>query len=145
MSGITIKVRRLDASVALPAYAHQDDAGMDLCSAEAITLPVRGRALVRTGIAIELPSSVEAQIRPRSGLAANHGVTVLNSPGTVDAGFRGEIRILLINLGDADFEIKIGMKIAQLVLARALRAEVKEVVALSVSDRGDGGFGSTGV
>jgi dUTP pyrophosphatase len=139
-----VRLRRLSGAVPLPAYAHADDAGLDLCAAEAALLPVCGRRLIRTGFAIELPPSMEAQIRPRSGLALKHGVTVLNTPGTIDAGYRGEIGVLLVNLGEAEFAVEIGMRIAQLVVSRLTRVVVEEVQALAPSRRGGGGFGSTG-
>ena len=103
------------------------------------------RALVRTGLVLELPPDAEAQVRPRSGLALKHGVTVLNTPGTIDAGYRGEVGVILINLGDVPFKVEKGMKIAQLVVAPVAQAEIVEVSAVDASDRGAGGFGSTGV
>jgi dUTP pyrophosphatase len=127
----------------MPRYAHSGDAGIDICSAEQAVLKVRQRRLVRTGIAIELPGSMEAQIRPRSGLALRSGVTVLNAPGTIDAGFRGEICVLLINFGEDEFRIKVGMKIAQLVVCQVARLKIEEATKLSPSGRGNRGFGST--
>jgi dUTP pyrophosphatase len=136
--------RRNGAS--LPAYATVASSGMDLCAdvGEPIVLKPLERALVPTGIAISLPEGFEAEIRPRSGLAIQFGVTVLNAPGTIDADYRGEIKVILINLGDSPFEIKGGDRIAQIVFKSTARARWKEVESLPDSARGDGGFGSTG-
>jgi len=133
--------------LALPHYATQGAAGLDLLAAidsDMEILPGR-RAAVPCGIAIELPPGVEAQVRPRSGLALNHGVTVLNAPGTIDSDYRGEIKAILINHGDAPFVIKRGTKIAQMVIARHEQAQIVESDSLSDSARGAGGFGSTGM
>ena len=134
--------------LALPAYQSADAAGLDLLAAvpaeTPLILPPGKYAMVPTGLTIALPRGFEAQVRPRSGLAAKHGVTVLNSPGTVDADYRGEINVLLINHGDAPFPIKRGERIAQLVIAPVMQAELVAVTALSETDRGAGGFGSTG-
>jgi dUTP pyrophosphatase len=130
----------------LPAYATPLSAGMDLHAALAspITLGPLQRALVPTGLSIELPEGTEAQIRPRSGLAFKHGLTVLNSPGTIDADYRGEIKVLLVNLSDTPFEIQPGERIAQMVVARYERVEWQEVEVLNSTQRGAGGFGHTG-
>jgi dUTP pyrophosphatase len=130
----------------LPAYQSEDAAGLDLLAAveEAMILPPLGRALVPTGLAMALPSGYEAQVRPRSGLAAKHGVTVLNSPGTIDADYRGEIKVILINLSDTPFTIGRGERIAQMVIAPVSRARLVETEALDATIRGEGGFGSTG-
>ena len=130
----------------LPAYQSEDAAGLDLLAAvdEAVILPPLGRALVPTGLAMALPSGYEAQVRPRSGLAAKHGVTVLNSPGTIDADYRGEIKVILINLSDTPFTIGRGERIAQMVIAPVSRARLVETEALDATIRGEGGFGSTG-
>lgn len=130
----------------LPAYATPLSAGMDLHAALAspITLGPLQRALVPTGLSIELPEGTEAQIRPRSGLAYKHGLTVLNSPGTIDADYRGEIKVLLVNLSDTPFEIQPGERIAQMVVARYERVEWQEVEVLNSTQRGAGGFGHTG-
>ena len=130
----------------LPAYQSEDAAGLDLVAAveEAMILSPLGRALVPTGLAMALPSGYEAQVRPRSGLAAKHGVTVLNSPGTIDADYRGEIKVILINLSDTPFTIGRGERIAQMVIAPVSRARLVETEALDATIRGDGGFGSTG-
>ena len=140
-----VKVLRTDPAAQLPAYAHPDDAGMDVRSVEEVTLAPGARALVRTGLVLELPSGAEAQVRPRSGLALKHGVTVLNAPGTIDAGYRGEVGVILVNLGTEPFVVEKGMKVAQLVVAPVTQAEVVEVSAVDATDRGAGGFGSTGV
>lgn len=131
----------------LPEYATKDSAGMDLLAAidAPITLAPAQRLLVPAGIAIALPEGYEAQIRPRSGLAYKHGVTVLNSPGTIDADYRGEIKILLINHGAEDFIIERGMRIAQMVIAPCMQSTWQIVEQLPDSVRGEGGFGSTGV
>ena len=130
----------------LPTYATEHSAGMDLSAAleEAIELAPGERALVPTGLAIALPEGYEAQVRPRSGLALKHGVTVLNSPGTVDADYRGEIKVILANLGNAPFTIERGMRIAQMVVARHEAVEWEVVDNLDETARGTGGFGSTG-
>jgi dUTP pyrophosphatase len=127
-----------------PFYASAGAAGMDLISAEHLIIGPGSRALVKCGICLEIPDSYEAQIRPRSGLALKHGVTVLNSPGTIDSDYRGEIGVVLINHGDISFVINAGDRIAQMVFARVERAEFVEVGLLGDTDRGDGAFGSTG-
>lgn len=143
MSSAQLKVRRIHPQAKIPGYAHVGDAGLDLFSVDdAVILPNRS-ALIKTGVQLELPPNTEAQIRPRSGLALNHQVTVLNSPGTIDRGHRGEIRVILINHGSAPFRVYAGLKIAQLVVSPVLTVEVVETAALSASDRGDG-FGSSG-
>lgn len=132
----------------LPAYQTTHAAGLDLLAAVAedrpLTLAPGARALVPTGLAIALPPDHEAQVRPRSGLAAKHGVTVLNAPGTIDADYRGELGVLLVNLGDAPFTIRRGERIAQLVVAPVAQAELVQVAVLPSTARGGGGFGSTG-
>ena len=132
---------------ALPHYETIASAGMDLRAniVEAITLKPLDRTIVKTGLFIELPIGFEAQVRPRSGLAAKKGITVLNAPGTVDADYRGEIGVILVNLSNEDFTIENGERIAQLVIAKHERAEWIEVETLSETSRGEGGFGSTGV
>lgn len=144
--GIKILVQRLPhgADLPLPAYATEGAAGMDLLAARDMTLPPGGRALVPTGLAIALPDGYEMQVRPRSGLALKHGVTVLNAPGTVDADYRGEVGVILLNTGDAPFVIARGDRIAQAVFAPVTRAGFEEVVVLPETRRGTGGFGSTG-
>jgi dUTP pyrophosphatase len=128
----------------LPAYETEHAAGMDLRAAEAAILPPGGRALVATGFAIALPHGFEAQVRPRSGLAAKHGVTVLNAPGTIDADYRGEIKVILINHGAEAFAIKRGDRIAQMIVAPVTQIKLSEQASLSDTARGAGGFGSTG-
>ena len=145
---IKLEIKRLDHGQDLPLPAYQSDlaAGLDLLAAveNPLWLEPGSRALVPTGLAISLPAGFEAQVRPRSGLAAKHGVTVLNTPGTIDADYRGEVRVILINLGDTAFEISRGDRIAQMVIAPVLQAEIQEVEILSETSRGTGGFGSTG-
>jgi dUTP pyrophosphatase len=146
-----VRVHRLPHGEGLPLPAYQTDgaAGLDLTSANPENSPIvldsLARALVPTGIALELPPGHEGQVRPRSGLAARHGVTVLNAPGTVDADYRGEVMVLLINLGREPFAVERGMRIAQLVIAPVTRASVVEAAALEATRRAGGGFGSTGL
>jgi dUTP pyrophosphatase len=140
-----LKVKRLADDALLPRYAHPGDAGMDLCAAEHVVIPPAEARTVGTGIAIELPPGTEAQVRPRSGLAAKYAVTVLNAPGTIDAGYRGEVRAILINHGRSPFTIEKGMKIAQMVIQPVLTVDVQSVAELSDTARGAGGFGSTGM
>lgn len=142
---MTLAFKRIHLDAVLPAYAHPSDAGMDLRSVADVVIPRGGRALVPTGLVILLPPLYEAQVRPRSGLALKHGVTVLNSPGTIDAGYRGEIGVILANFGEADFAVKRGDKIAQLVIAPVTQPQVVETDVVDATDRGTGGFGSTGV
>jgi dUTP pyrophosphatase len=150
MSDITVRIMRLPhgADLPLPSYQSAGASGLDLLAAVPADAPLTiapGRhAAVPTGIAIALPPGTEAQVRPRSGLARQHGVTVLNAPGTIDADYRGEIQVLLINHGSASFTIMRGMRVAQLVVARVARVELEEVLELDGTARGIGGFGSTG-
>ena len=143
-----VEVQRLahGADLPLPAYATAGAAAMDLVAAVSteVTLAPGGRALIPTGLAIALPAGFEAQVRPRSGLALKQGVTVLNSPGTIDADYRGEVGVILVNLGDAPFTVKRGERIAQMIVAPVAQAGWREVTALSATARGAGGFGSTG-
>ncbi len=145
---VTLELKRLEhgRDLPLPAYQSVLAAGLDLLAAVdgTITLAPGARALVPTGLAMALPAGFEAQVRPRSGLAAKHGVTVLNTPGTIDADYRGEVKVILINLGDDSFEISRGDRIAQMVIAPVLQADIVEVEVLSETERGSGGFGSTG-
>ena len=141
----TVLFKRVHADAVLPAYAHPGDAGLDLCACEAATLLPGERRLVRTGLVMELPSGTEAQLRPRSGLALKHGITLLNTPGTIDEGYRGELGVILVNLGQEPFEVAPGMRIAQMVIAPVLRVAVEESETLGATCRGEGGFGSTGV
>jgi len=144
---IKIELKRLPhgEGLPLPAYATAGAAGLDIVSAEDVTIAVGGWHPVITGFGVAIPEGFEVQVRPRSGLAFKHGVTVLNSPGTIDSDYRGEIMVILINHGKAPFEIKRGDRIAQLVPAPVQRAAIVEVVTLSETARGSGGFGSTGV
>lgn len=137
-------VKRINKEAILPFYAHKGDAGLDLFSVEEVLIKPMERKLVATGIKIQLPPNTEGQVRPRSGLALAHGITLLNSPGTIDEGYRGEIKVLMINLGQEDFLIKKGMKIAQMVINPVEQVLIKEVVELKDTERGEGGFGSTG-
>ncbi|WP_375541543.1 dUTP diphosphatase [Halomicronema sp. CCY15110] len=139
-----LKVKRLREEAILPQYAHPGDAGMDLYAIDAMTISPGEVALIKTGLAIELPPGTEAQIRPRSGLALKHAVTVLNTPGTIDEGYRGEIGVILINHGPADFQVSSGMRIAQMVIKPVIYAQVEAIEVLSESSRAEGGFGSTG-
>ena len=150
MSEIEVRVLQLPhgADLPLPAYQTAHAAGLDLLAAvpagAPLTLAPGARALVPTGIAIALPPDCEAQVRPRSGLAVKHGLTVLNTPGTIDADYRGEVQVLLINLGQAPVAIERGMRIAQMVVAPVVRARVTAAASLDITQRGSGGFGSTG-
>ena len=143
-----VKLQALEHAIGLnlPSYATEQSAGMDLTAAleEAIEIAPGERALIPTGLAIALPDGFEAQIRPRSGLAVKHGVTVLNSPGTIDADYRGEIKVILVNHGAEAFVIERGMRIAQMVLARYEHVTLRSVETLDETIRGAGGFGSTG-
>ena len=140
-----LRVRRLDPAAILPRRAHPGDAGYDLCALETLTLGPGERAMVRTGIAVELPDGHAGWVVPRSGLAARHGISLVNAPGLIDAGYRGEIKILLLNTDRAEpFALSAGERIAQLVVAAVAAGDVEEVGALSDSSRADGGFGSTG-
>lgn len=141
----SLNVKRLNEDAILPNYAHRGDAGLDIYSVEEYEINPGERVLVKTGIAIELPENTEAQIRPRSGLALKHGITLLNTPGTIDEGYRGEIGVIVINLGQEIFKVTKGMKIAQMVIKPILTVQVKEIKELTDTDRGIGGFGSTGI
>jgi len=148
VNALAVPVRRLPhgADLPLPAYATASSAGIDLLAAveAAVVLEPAARAMIPTGIAIALPEGHEAQVRPRSGLAARHGVTVLNSPGTIDADYRGEVAVILVNLGDAPFRIERGMRVAQMIVAPVDTIEWQEVESLPETVRAAGGFGSTG-
>lgn len=139
-----LEVRRLVPSAILPTRAHPGDSGLDLYASEDVELPPGEFRAVPTGIAICLPPQTEGQVRPRSGLARSHGVTVLNAPGTIDEGYRGEVQVLLINHGKTSFRITAGMRIAQLVVHGRMLVDVIEAEALPETARGGGGFGSTG-
>lgn len=146
MGAPVVRFRRLRPDAVVPAYMTADAAGLDLAAAldAAVTLAPGARAAVGTGLAMELPRGFEGQVRPRSGLAKNHGVTVVNAPGTIDADYRGEVAVLLINLGDQPVAITPGMRIAQLVIAPVVQATIEITDELSTTARGAGGFGSTG-
>ncbi len=140
-----LKILKLNPDAVIPQYEHPDDSGLDLISIEdKELLPAQSR-LIRTGIAIQLPPQTEAQIRPRSGLALKYQITVLNTPGTIDEGYRGEIGVILINHGQKTFKINKGMRIAQLVICPIIRVEIQDVIQLEDTQRGAGGFGSTGI
>jgi dUTP diphosphatase len=150
MDEVEVRLTRLPhgADLPLPSYQSAAAAGLDLVAAVAADAPVviaPGRwAAIPTGLVLELPAGTEGQVRPRSGLAAQHGVTVLNAPGTIDADYRGEVKVLLVNLGPEPFTVTRGMRIAQLVIGRTARARLVESAELAVTTRGTGGFGSTG-
>lgn len=143
-----LKIKRLphNQDLPLPQYATESSAGMDLCACvdEPVKIKPFQRALIPTGVSIELPEGYEAQVRPRSGLALKYGITVLNTPGTIDADYRGEVGVILINLGYEDFIVERGMRIAQMVVAPVVQTEIVEVEELVETVRGNGGFGSTG-
>ena len=143
---IRIELKRLPhgEGLPLPAYATEGAAGMDVVAAEELTLAPGARAAVATGFAVAIPAGHEVQVRPRSGLALKHGVTCLNTPGTIDSDYRGEVKVILVNLGQEPFAIARGDRIAQLVPAVVLRATLDEVATLDDTSRGAGGFGSTG-
>jgi len=145
MLEFNVKVKKLVVDAKLPEYAHEGDAGADIFSTEDYTLAPYERVLVKTGIAIALPPMTEAQIRPRSGLALKNGITVLNAPGTVDAGYRGEIGVIIINHGTEVFVIEKGMKIAQMVIKPTHIVTMEEVEDLDETERSVNGFGSTGL
>lgn len=146
----TLQVKRLspgDADVPLPRYMSAQAAGMDLHAAVAdpVVIPAGGRAKIPTGLALAIPEGFEGQVRPRSGLADRHGVTVMNAPGTIDSDFRGHVQVLLVNLGAEPFTIRRNERIAQLVIAPVARVSVADVETLDATGRGSGGFGSSGV
>jgi len=148
---VEVRVKRLPhgAGLPLPSYQSAHAAGLDLMAAVPVDAPVTiapgGRALIPTGLCLALPPGTEGQVRPRSGLAVRHGVTVLNAPGTIDADYRGEVQVILINHGAEPFTVERGMRIAQLVIAAALHASIGEAASLNETTRGVGGFGSTGI
>ncbi|NPA32335.1 MAG: dUTP diphosphatase [Aquificae bacterium] len=149
MSEIVVKVKLLPhgEGLGLPSYATPGSSGLDLRAAveEPVVLKPFSRALIPTGIVLEIPEGYEGQVRPRSGLALKHGITVLNAPGTIDSDYRGEVKVILINLGREEFVVTRGERIAQLVIAPVVRAKLVPSDELSRTDRGSGGFGSTGV
>jgi len=147
MSTVTVKFQRHADDVVLPDYATPGAAGMDIAAHldTAVTLAPFARAAIATGFSMQLPSGYEAQIRPRSGLALKHGVTVANAPGTIDSDYRGEVAVILINLSQQDFTITPGMRIAQMMIAPVTHCRFEDTLQLDMSDRGAGGFGSTGL
>ena len=147
MSTVTVKFQRHADDVVLPDYATPGAAGMDIAAHldTAVTLAPFARAAIASGFSMQLPSGYEAQIRPRSGLALKHGVTVANAPGTIDSDYRGEVAVILINLSQQDFTITPGMRIAQMVIAPVTHCRFEDTLQLDMSDRGAGGFGSTGL
>jgi dUTP pyrophosphatase len=140
----TLKIKKVHEEAILPSYAHEGDAGLDLYAVNELILNPGERGLVHTGIQIELPKNTEAQIRPRSGLALKNGITTLNSPGTIDEGYRGEIGVILINHSNEEFKIEQGMKIAQMVIKPVFKVDIIETLELSDSERKEKGFGSSG-
>ncbi len=151
MQNIRVEIKQLDHAdgLPLPHYATDEAAGMDLTAAlaegDSVVLQPLQRALIPTGLTMALPKGTEAQVRPRSGLAAKHGVTVLNSPGTIDSDYRGEVKVILVNLSNDSFTIERGMRIAQMIIAPVAQATLDQVDILSETARGAGGFGSTGM
>lgn len=144
---VEVRVKRLNhgAGLPLPEYATSGAAGMDICSAESLNLRMGRRHAVATGFAFAIPDGYEVQVRPRSGLALKNGITCLNTPGTIDSDYRGEVKVILANLGEDDFMINKGDRIAQLVVAPVTKAAMVEVESIDDTTRGTGGFGSTGV
>lgn len=145
MEKYVLKVEKISDKAIIPNYANKGDAGLDLYAINELILASGERGLAHTGIKIELPENTEAQIRPRSGLALKHGITLVNAPGTIDEGYRGEIGVIVINHGQEVFKVESGMKIAQMVIKPVWRVQVQEVKSLSDAERGDRGFGSSGV
>lgn len=140
-----LTVEKIDKSAELPKYAHPGDAGMDVCSNEDTFVPPNNWKLIKTGIKVAVPDGFEMQVRPRSGLALKHGITVLNTPGTIDSGYIGEVGVILMNHSDQEFLVKKGDRIAQLVIAPVVSVRIREGEVDKVTERGEGGFGSTGV
>lgn len=138
-----LKIKKLNEDAIIPKFAHKGDAGMDLYSTSEVEIPAGETRLIKTGIAIQLPHMTEAQVRPRSGLALKHGISMANTPGTIDSDYRGEIGVIMINLSKEDFVINPGERIAQLVLGKVYQMDLVEG-ELSVTERGEGGFGHTG-
>lgn len=143
--GVPLRIRRLDSAVSVPAYAHTGDAGLDICSSEDVTLEPGERALVSTGFAMALPEGYAAFVQPRSGLAARSGISIVNTPGLIDCHYRGEVKVILVNLGKDAFQVKRGDRIAQMVVQRVEAAAIDVVEELDETARGQGGFGSTGL
>lgn len=145
MEKYLLKIHRIHEDAILPCYANPGDAGLDLYSVDETIIEPCETKLIKTGIRIELPQNTEAQVRPRSGLALKHSITVLNTPGTIDEGYRGEIGIILINHGKNAFKVEKGMKIAQMIVKPVWDVRIQEVSELSDTVRGEGGFGSSGI
>ena len=142
---VTIKVQKIKDTAIIPKYAHEGDAGVDLYSTEEYIIKPGDRVLVSTGIKIAIPPGHEAQIRPKSGLALKHGLSIVNTPGTIDSGYRGEVGIIIINLGKEEYKIGTGKKVAQMVINQVEEATFEEVKELDETTRNQGGFGSTGL
>ena len=142
---MVLQIMKIHDDAVIPHYVHPGDSGMDLYSVEDVTIEPGATAFIHTGLKIAVPEGYEAQVRPKSGLALKHSITVLNTPGTVDSGYRGEICIILINHGTGSFEVKKHTKIAQMVICPVVQAEIVEVNGLDDTTRGEGGFGSTGL
>ncbi|MDE5603379.1 MAG: dUTP diphosphatase [Helicobacter sp.] len=140
----TLKVKKLSPKAVLPQYQSKGAAGFDLCSTEELVIPIGKWALIPTGLAFGIKKGYEIQIRPRSGLALKYGLTILNTPGTIDSDYRGEIKIIAINFGEEDFRVKAGDRIAQAVLCKVKQAKIKQTASLDKTKRGSCGFGSTG-
>lgn len=140
----TLKIKKLIPNAIIPKYQSKEAAGFDLCSSQDLTLQKGKWALIPTGLSFSFPKNYEVQVRPRSGLALKYGITILNSPGTIDSDYRGEIKVIAINLGEEDFKINAGDRIAQAVLCRVKQAKIKVVQTLDKTKRGEKGFGSTG-
>ncbi|MBQ9792232.1 MAG: dUTP diphosphatase [Clostridia bacterium] len=142
---LVIKFKKEDSSAMLPSYAHPEDAGMDIFSNEEKIIPAKTWALVKTGFSMELPSNYEAQVRSKSGLTLKSGLIVLNSPGTIDENYRGEVGVILMNVSDVDYKVEKYQKIAQMVINKVEHFKTVEVTDMSQTNRGSGGFGSTGI
>ena len=140
----TIKIKKINENAIVPTKQTANSAGYDLYASEDVSIAAHKYAAVGTGISVEMPNNIEGQVRPRSGLAFKHGITVLNSPGTIDADYRGEIRVCLINHSDTDYDVHAGDRIAQIVFAAVAPTVLTEVTQLGATERGEGGFGSTG-
>jgi len=142
---VIVRIKKIDESARMPEYSHKGDSGMDLFANENAVIKPGERKLVGTGIKIAMPLGLEAQVRPKSGLAIKSGITVLNTPGTIDSGYRGEIKVIIVNLGDKDFVVEKGKKIAQMVFVRVEYPELEVVEELDETKRNENGFGSTGL
>jgi len=138
-----LRVKKIHSDAKMPGYAHEGDSGMDLYSTEEVVLEPGERKTVKTGLQIAIPKGFEAQIRPKSGLAAKFGISVLNTPGTIDSGYRGEVMVIMVNLGQEAYKVEKGKKIAQMVMAKVEEAEIEEAAELDETERNKGGFGST--